>query len=199
VISVTGRYVAATLPLCIGIVYLIQKSYLRTSRQLRLLDIEAKSPLFSQFLEALAGLPTIRAFGWQKEYLTESKRVLEISQRPYYLLYCVQRWLGLVLDLTVAGIAVVLIVVSVETRHGIDSGLIGLALVNIVSFSTNLKFLITNWTLLETSIGAISRVRSFEADTESENHPLQDHEHDPPQDWPKVGEIHFNNISAHFK
>jgi hypothetical protein len=30
---------------------------------------------------------------------------LDASQRPSYLLYCIQRWIGLVLDLIVAGIA----------------------------------------------------------------------------------------------
>ncbi len=42
----------------------LQKYYLRTSRQMRLLDLEAKSPLYSHFIESLSGLVTIRAFGW---------------------------------------------------------------------------------------------------------------------------------------
>ncbi|KAH8805474.1 putative ABC multidrug transporter [Xylogone sp. PMI_703] len=199
VILVTGKYIAASLPFCIAIVYFIQKYYLRTSRQLRFLEIEAKSPLFSHFLELLEGLTTVRAFGWGDQYINESRRALEVSQRPYYLLYCVQRWLSLVLDLTVAGIALVMITVAVQTRGDINAGLIGLALVNIVSFSTNLKLLITNWTLLETSIGAVSRVRSFAADTESENYALPDAQPEPPSEWPQEGSISFNNISATFE
>jgi len=106
-----------------------------------------------------------------------------------------------VLDLTVAGIAIVLIAVSVETRHKIDPGLIGLALINIVSFSTNLKFLITNWTLLETSIGAVYRVRDFELGTESETSPTDTdkNEGSPPMLWPEKGTIEFKNASATFK
>ncbi|KID91337.1 ABC transporter, transmembrane domain, type 1 [Metarhizium guizhouense ARSEF 977] len=196
-ICVTGRYVAAVLPLCVGIVYAVQKYYLRTSRQLRLLDIEAKSPLFSHFLEALAGLATIRAFGWQNGYLEESKRILELSQRPYYMLFCVQRWLGLVLDLIVTGIAVVLVSIGVEAKGVVDTGLMGLALVNIVSFSTNLKFLVTNWTLLETSIGAVSRVRSFEQGSESENND-DGRQRQPPSEWPSAGAITFEGVTARF-
>jgi ATP-binding cassette subfamily C (CFTR/MRP) protein 1 len=198
VIAITGKYVAVTVPFCIGIVYLVQNYYLRTSRQLRLLDIEAKSPLFAQFLEALEGLATIRAFGWGEQYLNESRKALELSQRPYYLLYCVQRWLNLVLDLIVAGIAIILITIGVEAKDNINASLIGLALVNIVSCSTNLKFLITNWTVLETSIGAVSRVRSFEAETESENL-LEDEDRKPPPNWPEEGSIEFNNICATYK
>jgi ATP-binding cassette subfamily C (CFTR/MRP) protein 1 len=47
----------------------LQKYYLRTSRQMRLLDLEAKSPLYSHFLESLTGLVEIRAFGWRDNFL----------------------------------------------------------------------------------------------------------------------------------
>jgi ATP-binding cassette subfamily C (CFTR/MRP) protein 1 len=52
---VSAKYFAATLPAVAGIVYLLQKYYLRTSRQIRLLDLEAKSPLVS-----LTAIDTLR-------------------------------------------------------------------------------------------------------------------------------------------
>lgn len=197
VIAISAKYIAVALPFCLAVVWVIQKFYLRTSRQLRFLDIEAKSPLFTRFLESLGGLATIRAFGWQKEYLQRNKAVLQLSQRPYYLLYCVQRWLNLVLDLTVAVIAIILVVIAVKTRGKIDAGLIGLALVNIVNFSTNLKALITSWTVMETAIGAVSRTRSFAAETESENLPSETSM--PPPGWPQKGAIEFKGISASYR
>ncbi|KAM3546871.1 hypothetical protein ARSEF1564_000184 [Beauveria bassiana] len=42
-----ASYATIALPFVLGIVYAIQKYYLRTSRQLRHLDLEAKTPLFS--------------------------------------------------------------------------------------------------------------------------------------------------------
>ena len=45
VISIASPYVAIGYPFLIGLLYGIQKFYLRTSRQLRFLDLEAKSPL----------------------------------------------------------------------------------------------------------------------------------------------------------
>jgi len=35
---------------------------------MRLLDLEAKSPLYSHFIESLSGLVTIRAFGWGETF-----------------------------------------------------------------------------------------------------------------------------------
>ena len=46
IIILTGSYwLGVSYPLLILVFYLVQRFYLRTSRQLRLLDLEAKSPL----------------------------------------------------------------------------------------------------------------------------------------------------------
>lgn len=45
--------------------YLLQSFYLQTSRQDRLLEIEAKAPLYAHFGESVAGASTIRVFGWR--------------------------------------------------------------------------------------------------------------------------------------
>jgi ATP-binding cassette, subfamily C (CFTR/MRP), member 1 len=45
VIATSSPYLAISYPILLGTLYLVQKVYLRTSRQIRLLDLEAKSPL----------------------------------------------------------------------------------------------------------------------------------------------------------
>jgi ABC-type multidrug transport system fused ATPase/permease subunit len=44
-IAIASPFTACAYPALIGILYMVQKFYLKTSRQLRLLDLEAKSPL----------------------------------------------------------------------------------------------------------------------------------------------------------
>jgi ABC-type multidrug transport system fused ATPase/permease subunit len=194
--AVTSTYLGIALPFCFLAIYLLQAFYLRTSRLLRLFDIEAKSPLFTHFLETLSGVVTIRAYGWNDEYTGRNIDRINTALKPFYALLSVQRWLGLVLDLVVAGIAVVLAIICVEARGQVDKGLIGLALVNIVGFSAALKQLITFWTQLETSIGAVSRVRSFAAATPSEHLPSETTQ--PPPSWPAHGAITFTNVHASY-
>jgi ATP-binding cassette subfamily C (CFTR/MRP) protein 1 len=129
VICVGSKFVGAIIPGLLVILYFVQRFYLRTSRQLRILDIEAKAPLLSHFMETIHGSVGIRAFGWTKEYRDKNEKILKNSQRPYYLLYCCQRWLNLVLDLLVAVIAIVLMSIVVSTRDT-TGALIGLALAN---------------------------------------------------------------------
>ncbi|GKZ18134.1 hypothetical protein AbraCBS73388_000293 [Aspergillus brasiliensis] len=196
-IAVASKYAAISFPLVILIVYLIQKMYLRTSRQLRLLDLEEKAPLFSHFTDCLSGLVTLRAFGWQQALQEKNDMLLDRSQRPFYLLYAIQRWLTLSLDMVVAGIAVLLIVLVVVLRGSISAGYVGVALLNVIQFSQSIKLLITFWTNLETHIGSIHRVRAFTEDVPSEDLPTENRE--IPPNWPANGEIEFKSVSAEYR
>ncbi|KAH7388905.1 ABC transporter [Cadophora sp. MPI-SDFR-AT-0126] len=195
VIAAVG-YFAAALPFIFGVLYLVQRFYLRTSRQLRLLEIETKAPIFSHFMETLSGLVTIRAFGWTEAYKNKNLRLLDASQKPYYLLLCIQRWLTLVLDLIVAGIAILLILLAVFLRHNISPGLLGIALVQVTSLGQTLANLIMQWTTLETSLGAVARIKSFSEDTPSEL--LAGENEMPDAQWPAQGHLTFEGVSASY-
>ena len=195
-ISVSASYFLATVPFTILALYAIQKYYLRTSRQLRLLDLEAKAPLYSHFQETLSGLASIRAFGWVEKFSEHNMKLLDESQRPLYLLFCIQRWLSVVLDLLVAALATILMIIVVTLRHKISPGLVGLGLLNVISFNSSLTYLVQTWTELETSIGAIARLREFIRTTENEMKPEETIE--PSSEWPHRGELEISNFAASY-
>jgi ABC-type multidrug transport system fused ATPase/permease subunit len=172
----------------------LQKFYLRTSRQIRLLDLEAKSPLFTQFLDLLRGLSTVRAFAWKTRFKERYLELLDESQRPYYLLFCVQRWLGVVLDLAVALLATILMVLVVKLRSTFSPQFVALAVLNVMTFSQTLALVIQGWTQLETSFGAVARVKTFCRETENEN--LSSEVSPVPEDWPSRGHVAIENLVA---
>ena len=192
-IGISSVYAAISFPVMIAALYIIQKFYLRTSRQIRFLDLEAKAPLYTQFSETLSGLVTVRAFGWQNALEKKNRFLLDQSQRPFYLLFSVQRWLQLVLDLVVAAVAVMLMVLVVELRGVLSGAYVGIALLNVILFSQHLKLLLQYWTLLETHIGAVARIKNFVGSTTAESLPELDA---PPQDWPARGAIEFSSVNA---
>ncbi|EFR02843.1 hypothetical protein MGYG_05844 [Nannizzia gypsea CBS 118893] len=194
-VFIGAGYIAAAVPLCILVLIGVQFYYLRTSRQLRILDIEAKAPLFSQFLETVGGVSCIRAYGWAGRYTERHYKALNTSQKPYYLLWCIQRWLTLVLDLLNAGLAVMLVAIATNVRSA-STPFLGVALFNIVTFSSTLQTLVTAWTQLETALGAVNRVRSYSKDVKDENLPNEDGS--VPDQWPESGAIVFNNVSASY-
>lgn len=193
-ISTGSSYMALTIPFTLLAIYGIQNVYLKTSRQLRYLDLENKSPLFTHFMETLDGLSTIRAFGWEKNAKEAFDRHMDHSQKPYYMLLCVQRWLNLVLDLLVTALAVIVMALAVNLKSTTAAGLLGLSLNNILGFNKSLSTLVTSWTSLETSLGAVARVKTFAETTESEERTEQTYE--PPAGWPSLGSIEIDDVSA---
>ncbi|KAJ5249016.1 hypothetical protein N7468_000467 [Penicillium chermesinum] len=197
-IGVGSKYAAISFPIVLGLLFLIQKLYLRTSRQLRYLDLEAKAPLFSHFTDCLQGLVTLRAFGWQHGMEKKNIELLDLSQRPFYYMFAIQRWLTLSLDLVVAGIAILLIVLVVVLRgSGVNAGSMGVALLNVIQFSQGIKLLVTFWTNLETHIGSILRVKEFTTTVECEDKPGEDGE--IPPNWPSDGAVSFHSVSAAYR
>ncbi|OJJ66207.1 hypothetical protein ASPBRDRAFT_49106 [Aspergillus brasiliensis CBS 101740] len=195
-ISLGSSYMALTIIPCLLVLYCAQKVYLRTSRQLRFLDLEAKSPLYTMFVETLDGISTIRGLGWQRSFVAECLRRLDDSQKPYYLLYCIQRWLNVVLDLLVACLAVILIALATSLRGSTDPGKLGVSLTAIMAFSQTLQEVVTSWTGLETSLGAIARTRSFEMKTPTEHQPQKPVI--PSSTWPVDGKIDIASVSASY-
>lgn len=197
-IATSTWYVSLGYPIVIAVVWTIQRCYLRTSRQIRFLDLEAKSPLYSHFLETLSGLATIRAFGWQEHSMEAAIKFLNNSQQPYYLLLMIQGWLSLVLDMTVAGLAVLVIGLSIAVRQSVSIGFTAVALVSLISFGDNVKVLVKYWTQTETSMGALVRIKTFAEEVKPENASDID-SFDPPQDWPSRGTVDIQEVSAAYK
>ena len=193
-VATGSSYMAITIPFAMMAVYFIQDVYLKTSRQLRFLDLENRSPLYSHFLETLDGLTTIRSLGWQHAAKETQARNLDYSQKPYYMLLCIQRWLGLVMSLIVTALAVIVVALAVQLHGTTSAGLLGIALNNVLGFNQSLSDLVTSWTSLETSLGAIARVKTFTETTPSENKPGEDH--GPPEAWPESGAVLFDRVSA---
>ncbi|QPC72817.1 hypothetical protein HYE68_003569 [Fusarium pseudograminearum] len=195
-LAASTPYIAATFPLLGAVYFYLQRAYLRTSRQLRLLDLEEKAPLYTQFLETLSGLATIRAFGWGSAVIEANHALVDRSQRPFYLLMIVQRWLVLVLDLTTAALALLLVGLAVRLRGEVDVGLTGVSLVQLISLSETVNLLIQFWTSIETSIGAVARIKQFAEDTGEENLPGETQE--PPSQWPDKGAIQISDLTASY-
>ncbi|KLO96043.1 Uncharacterized protein LW93_10925 [Fusarium fujikuroi] len=145
VMPISSAYLAISYPFLAVILYSVQKFYLRTSRQLRLLDLEAKSPLYTHFMDTVRGITTLRAF----------------------------------------------------VRLHSNSGFTGASLITLMSFGESLSGIVIYYTRLETSIGAISRLKTFNVTVKREGKEGEDMI--PPENWPQRGSVELNNVSASYQ
>ncbi|UKZ89567.1 uncharacterized protein TrAFT101_004613 [Trichoderma asperellum] len=194
VIATAAPYLAIVFPFLFATLYIVQRFYLKTSRQMRLLDLEAKSPLYTHFLDTTKGIATVRAFRWTTYDIDHNDNLLDKSQQPAYLLAMIQQWLRVAMQLIVAGLA--LLLVSLATQLGSNVGLAGTSLVSLLSFGSSLSELVQNYTDLETCIGAVSRLRTFSATVTPEDRVTDDLE--PPPSWPTSGAVELKHVSASY-
>lgn len=195
-IATGSAYMGITVPFIVIAVYSLQMYYLRTSRQIRFLDLECKSPLFAQFAETLEGLPTIRSFEWQEDFVNTNLARLDNSQRPYYMMFCIQRWLNLMLQLLIAAVVVIVVALATSLTSTTSGAKLGVSLSAVVQFNGSLSSLMKFWTQLETSLGAIARLKSFEENTVSEN--KEQENIIPGAEWPSDGLIEVKNVCASY-
>jgi ABC-type multidrug transport system fused ATPase/permease subunit len=189
-----SSWMALTVPAVLLALFFVQWVYLRTSRRLRVIELESRSPLYAHFLDTIKGLSAIRTLHWEQQFTGSMIRKLDDSQIPYYLLFCAQRWLQLVLDLIIAALAVIVMTLAVNLRGATNAGSLGLSLNNILSFNDILSFLLQYWTQLEVSLGSIARIRQFAKETPVER-ASSAHRH-LPQTWPTSGSIELCDVSA---
>ncbi|KAJ5485275.1 hypothetical protein N7539_005263 [Penicillium diatomitis] len=141
----------------------------RFSQDMRLVDMVLPSGFIST---RFPGITTIRAFSWRDTTSIRMISMLDTAQRPYYLLLCIQRWLSLVLNQIAAVIAVLLVGTAISLRTRVQPGLLGIALVMMTDLGRVLSSLVQNDTLLETSLGSISRIKEFAETTPNEENEL---------------------------
>ncbi|KAK6212798.1 hypothetical protein LQW54_004887 [Pestalotiopsis sp. IQ-011] len=193
---ITQASIGIGLPFLALVLYLLQRLYLHTSRQIRFLDIELRAKVLTNFLETLEGISHIRAFGWQSRFIDQNIENLDISQRAYYAMLSIQQWLTLVLDMLVAGLSILIVGLAVAFRSSTTGGQIGIALNIILTISGTLTRLLQSWTQLETSLGAIARIKTLEETLLPEDKECECIE--PAPRWPEKGVIEFKNVSSSY-
>ncbi|KAH7257946.1 P-loop containing nucleoside triphosphate hydrolase protein [Fusarium tricinctum] len=195
VVAVGTPWLAISYPFVFAVIYMLQMFYLRTSRQLRLLDLEAKSPLYDHFLDTIRGIATIRALKLGDKEIFHNQNLLDTSQRPAYLLAMSQRFLASSLNLMVMVMAVGVVTLATQLRT--NSGFAGSSLVTLMTWGESISSLIQYYTQVEISIGAVSRLKAFAENVASEN--LDGEDLEPPEEWPAQGKIEIRGISASYK
>lgn len=185
-------YGSVALPFLLVAIYFIQRYYLQTSRQLRYLDLETATPLLVSFKETANGLEHIRSIGWSATQREKTMVALDESQQAFYQMLCIQRWLSIVLDLTVVAMTLVILAIAMYVRGSTSPAALGLSILLLISLGNTITRTVRKWTDVETSLGSIARLRSFVQDTPQEEELPEDVDFEP------KGAIKFENVTASY-
>lgn len=102
--------------------------YITYIGQLKRLDAVCRSPIYSHFDETIVGASSIRAYRKEGEFIAKCERLIDESQRPFYLIVVAQRWLGVWMEVIGALIVFFAALFAVLNRDNLSPGMVGLSI-----------------------------------------------------------------------
>ncbi|CAJ1373645.1 unnamed protein product [Effrenium voratum] len=174
-----------------------QNYYIPASRQLKRIESNLRSPIFSHFSETLDGTALIRAYGQQRTFVAENMEKVSRNMRAYYSNFSSNRWLAVRLETIGALITCCAGTLAVLGRHTISAGVAGLSVSYALSVTQALNWVVRMAADRETSIVSVERIREYlNLDLEPPHHLPSD---PTPNSWPREGSIEFQDIFLRYR
>ncbi|XP_054708720.1 multidrug resistance-associated protein 1-like [Uloborus diversus] len=178
------------------ILYVTQKGFLMSSRQLKRLESTSKSPIYSHFKETIQGISSIYSYKVVQDFIETFERKTNASVTCYYHWILTSEWLCIRMGFFAVIIILTSAILCVQNRFNLNPSTIGLILIYCMTMSSALKFLILNGTALENSCISLERIDEYSNLT-----PEAPWEKvlKPPETWPEAGCIKFQNYSTCYR
>jgi ATP-binding cassette subfamily C (CFTR/MRP) protein 1 len=174
-----------------------QNYYIPCSRQLKRIESNAKSPIFSHFAETLDGVSSIRAFGQQRQFIQDCMERVERASRAYYVNVASNRWLAIRTETLGTAIVTASALLAVLGRDWISPGMAGLSLTYSLSVTQALNWVVRMTADRETAIVAVERLSEYIGQTSEA--PRWKPQDDPPASWPLEGGIEFDKVQLRYR
>ncbi|KAI1300681.1 hypothetical protein EDD11_006060 [Mortierella claussenii] len=166
--------------------------YVPISRQMKRLNSNSRSPILNHFNEALNGLATIRAYGFEKRFLSKNLVNQDNNNRTFFLLWSTNRWLHWRVDIAGALVAFVTGILILQNYGKIEPGWAAMSLTYSLMFTGTIVWLIRIYAQNEMNLNSVERVVEY-MDLEEEPPAIIEGSR-PPAFWPHAGEIVVDHL-----
>ncbi|KAG8882444.1 hypothetical protein FRB97_008260 [Tulasnella sp. 331] len=154
----------------------------------------SKSPVYSHFGAAVAGLASIRAFGAEEAFKIESRKRIDHYTRPARTFYNLNRWVSIRIEALGAVFTAGLAAYLVYAQH-MDASTTGFSLQMATSFTGMLLWVVRTGNDFEVQGNSLERIKGY---VEIEQEPKAKEAGKPPAFWPSSGSIRVEGLSARY-
>ncbi|KIJ23254.1 hypothetical protein M422DRAFT_786228 [Sphaerobolus stellatus SS14] len=158
--------------------------YLKAQMAVKREMSNAKAPLLAHLGAAIAGLTSVRAYGAQEAFKTESLKRIDQYSRVARVTYNLNRWISVRIDVLGATFSTSLAIylVYASSTSAANSG-----------FTLNIAVEFTMWLLL-----LVRFSNDFEGYLDIEHEPESTEAGKPPASWPTSGDLRVEKLSARY-
>jgi len=133
--------------------------YLNTGRDLRRMESNSRSPIFSGFGEMLEGIVTVRAFGAEQRFMNDIHVKIDLTVRMFYNFWMLNRHLLLHFD-ALGGLGVLTATLFSLSGY-VSAGMAGVCITSAMSFCTSVYWACRHWTGLELDLNSVERIIEY--------------------------------------
>uniref|UniRef100_A0A8D2LHB0 Cystic fibrosis transmembrane conductance regulator n=1 Tax=Varanus komodoensis TaxID=61221 RepID=A0A8D2LHB0_VARKO len=160
VVSVMQPYIfLASVPVIAAFV-MLRAYFLHTSQQLKQLESEARSPIFTHLVTSLKGLWTLRAFGRQPYFETLFHKALNLHTANWFLYLSTLRWFQMRIEMIFVIFFIIVTFVSIATT-GNGEGTVGIILTLAMNIMGTLQWAVNSSIDVDSLMRSVSRIFKF--------------------------------------
>lgn len=151
------------------IAFLLGMSCARTITRLKQMEGVTKSPVYSHLSTTLRGLPTIRAFKTEENFMRVFDHYQDVHSSAWFNYLCSTRWLNVSMDwlclIFITGVITLLIAISLEATN---ASLVGLLISQVIILPGPFQYGMRQLIEYESQMTSVQRVKEY-SELESES------------------------------
>lgn len=192
----TPLFLISLIPISL-LYFVIQRVFVKSSRQLKRLDSVSKSPIFSHFNESIVGVSSIRAFKLKKFFVKKMQDLIDENLVYFYPNYSTTRWLSLRVECLGHLVTLFACLFAILSQKNLSSGLSALSILYSLNISTILSWFIRFSSEFEANITSIERINEYCNTPHEAKWSIE--ETKPNKEWPNKGHVQFINYSLKYR
>jgi ABC-type multidrug transport system fused ATPase/permease subunit len=176
--------------------YYIMIVYLDGARDLKRIEAVARSPLYQQIGESIAGCVSIRAYGREDMFTIQHHGLVDMLNQPYLLLWASKQWLTMRINVLSSIIAFATGVFVLWTADSIDAGAAGLVLTYASTFTENMLWFVQIYAIIQQNLTSLERIVEYNSISHEEKTSVSNAT--LPSNWPTKGTVSFSEFKARY-
>lgn len=169
--------------------------YRGSAREIKRYEAVLRSVVFSRFGEGMDGVSSLRSYGVDKIFSEQLCDDVDNMLSASFMLFAIQRWLGLRQDMASMLMFVVAGVLVIIERNNREPATAGLVLSLMLGAVQIVQVVVREWADVESSMTSAERLHGYayklpqEVDTGGK----------ADESWPQIGEIDFNKVRMRYR
>lgn len=186
------------IPLLFITFFAVINYYQASSREVKRLEALSRSHVYNNFNEVLNGLDTIKSYNSKDRFMAKNDLLVDKLNEAYLVTVANQRWIGISLDLTGAGLALTVVILALTRQFNISAASTGLITSYVLEMGSMLSEVLVAFSEVENEMNSVERICHYANDLDQEAaYKIPGRE--PPPEWPQNGVVKFSNVCLRYR